>query len=70
MSSNVVGNKLVVQFENGISNSWGLPDRSDASKIRQVRDSAVNFAIQNKASFGQQNAVKKALTDAGYYVSR
>jgi hypothetical protein len=28
------------------------------------------FARQSGASFGQMNAVKKALTDAGYYVAK
>lgn len=70
MSSKVVGNRLVVQFENGQSNTWDLPDRKDNAGIRAVRDSAVSFAITNEASLGQQNAIKKTLTDAGYYVSR
>jgi negative regulator of replication initiation len=70
MSVKVVGNRLVIQFENGQSNMWDLPDSTDRAGIRAVRDSAVSFAIRNEASIGQQNAVKKALTDAGYYVSR
>ena len=70
MSATIVGNELVVQFANGISRSWNLPDRQDKAGIRLIRDSAVSFATIGGATFGQQNAVKKTLTDAGYYVSR
>jgi hypothetical protein len=45
-----------------------LPDVTDKKGIRTVRDLAVEFARQNGASIGQENAVKKALTDAGYWL--
>ena len=72
MSARVKDSKLVVEFvEDGTAESWNLPDRSDRETIRRIRDEAVAFALENGASDpGQTNAVKKALTDAGYYVSR
>ena len=70
MSTFVKNGTLFVEFENGKKNQWGLPAKGDRERIRKVRDIAVEFAQQNSASFGQVNAVKKALTDAGYYVSR
>jgi hypothetical protein len=70
MSAFVRNKTLFVEFENGRKNQWGLPDQRDKDGIRKVRDIAVDFARQNSASFGQMMAVKKALTDAEYYVSR
>jgi len=70
MSTFVRSGTLFVEFENGRKNQWALPDQQDKDGIRKVRDAAVDFAQQNSASLGQMNAVKKALTDAGYYVSR
>ncbi|MBW6486678.1 MAG: hypothetical protein K0B01_11080 [Syntrophobacterales bacterium] len=70
MSTFVRSGTLFVEFENGRKNQWALPDQRDKDGIRKVRDAAVDFAQQNSASRGQMNAVKKVLTDAGYYVSR
>jgi len=68
MSAYVQGKILYVKFEHGPEDRWRLPDVSDKNGIRAVRDQAVAFARQNGASLGQENAVKKALTDAGYWL--
>jgi hypothetical protein len=70
MSTEVRGKKLFVSFANGASDSWLLPDTSDKNAIRTVRDNAVEFAKLNGASYGQEQAVKKALTDAGYWLNK
>jgi hypothetical protein len=70
MSSYVRENKLYVQFHDGPSNSWQLPARENKTEIRKIRDEAVAFARQNGAAFGQEQAVKKALTDAGYWLTK
>jgi hypothetical protein len=70
MSSRLDGGYLVVRFEGGSSQRWPLPSKSDPDSIRRTRDAAVQFARQNGATSGQVDAVKKALTDGGYYVSR
>lgn len=70
MSADVRGKKLFVSFANGASNSWTLPETSDKNAIRSIRDKAVDFAKQNGASYGQEQAVKKALTDAGYWLNK
>ena len=62
---------LLVDFKNGEARQWDLPDEPDEAEIRNVRDSAVRFALDNGATDpGQTNAVKKALTDAGYYLAK
>lgn len=70
MSSYIQSNNLHVSFQDGSSDSWTLPNRSDKNGIRTVRDKAVAFAKENKATIGQINAVKKALTDAGYHLTK
>jgi len=50
---------------------WVLPEKSDKAGIRRVRDEAVRFALDNGASQpGQTNAVIKALTDAGFHLTK
>ena len=68
LSSNIIDNKLQLIFQGGNSNAWDLPDKSDKMAIRDVREEAVLFATDNGATSGQVNAVKKTLTEAGYYI--
>ncbi len=70
MSSYIKNNLLYISFAGGASNSWSLPEKTDKSAIRTIRDKAVTFAKDNGATIGQQNAVKKALTDNGYHLSK
>jgi uncharacterized protein (TIGR02391 family) len=69
MSVRIRDNSIVVAFADSAS-EWLLPPREDKEGIRRVRDAAVGFATACGATLGQRNAVKKALTDTGYYVSR
>ena len=69
MSTRVLDSQLSVKFADNEIGRWALPDRSDKAEIRRVRDAAVAFALEHGASDpGQTNAVRKALTDAGYYL--
>jgi hypothetical protein len=68
MTSYVRDQTLVVEFRGGARRSFSLADRSDKSALRRVRESAVRFARENGASFGQEMAVKKALTEAGFHL--
>jgi negative regulator of replication initiation len=71
MSNPVSDGQLIVEFEDGARQQWSLPDKDDKEGIRRVRDTAVRWALEQGASDpGQKNAVRKALTNAGYYVSR
>ena len=70
MSTRVEHGYLVVGFADGQLKRWKLPDCSDKESIRRVRNAAVAFAQRNQATVGQINAVKKALTEAGYYVTQ
>lgn len=70
MSTRVENDRLFVQLPDD-EKSWSLPDPADRAAIRRIRDEAVEFALAHGATNpGQTNAVKKALTDAGYYLTR
>lgn len=70
MSSNISNNQLHITLQDGTSRSWPLPNRSDKSGIKAVRDKAVSFVKENGATIGQINAVKKTLTDNGYHLTK
>lgn len=70
MSAYVGGNQLYISFQDGPACSWALPSPNDKAAIREVRDKAVAFALENGASYGQKLAVMKALTAEGFYVSK
>lgn len=71
MSAGVSDKQFIVEFEDGARQQWSLPEKEDKEGIRRVRDMAVQWALEQGASDpGQTNAVRKALTDAEYYVSR
>ena len=70
MSASVERGHLQIRFADGLMERWELPNRSDKGAIRRVRDMAVAFARENQATLGQINAVKKALTEAGYYLTK
>ena len=70
MSSFVQNQNLVIEFHGGPRKSFLLSAPSDKQALRAVRDQAVGFARENGASYGQEMAVKKALTEAGYHLMR
>jgi len=70
MSVWVENEQLQVTFQSGNSESWDLPPKYDKDGIRGVRDQAVAFAEMYNATEGQVNAVKKALTDNGYWLTK
>jgi hypothetical protein len=70
MSSGMDGSQLYVAFRGGPSENWTLSPPTDKTALRNVREKAVAFARENGATLGQINAVKKALTDNGYHLTK
>lgn len=70
MSSYLSANQLHVSFVSGPSSSWTLPSRTDKASLRTVREKAIAFAKKHGATLGQENAVKKTLTDAGFHLTK
>ena len=70
LTTKVEGGKLLVSFADGTARTWGLPAREDKAAIRSIRDDAIRFAHDHRATPGQENAIRKALTSAGYHLTR
>ena len=71
MSARIEDSQLLVEFEGGAVNRWELPHRSEKEHIKRLREEAVAFALEHGATDpGQTNAVRKALTDAGFHISK
>lgn len=62
--------QLVVEFEDGPSKTWDLPEQSDKEALQRLREAVKAFGDENEATDGQINAISKALNSAGYYVNR
>jgi hypothetical protein len=62
---------IVIEYENGMSNRWELPvDAKDKVETRTVLRDAFRFAEANNATQGQLNAIRKAISGAGYYLTK
>jgi hypothetical protein len=70
MTSFINRNQVYIEFQDGASSSWILPDRSDKSGIRALLDKVIEFAKKNGASIGQINAARKTLTSEGYHLTK
>jgi hypothetical protein len=68
MTSRVEKGRLFVGFHGGPSKEWRLPPPSDKPRLRQIRAQALEFVKKHRATVGQENAVKKALTESGYHL--
>lgn len=63
-------NQFHIEFQDGGSRSWTLPDPKDKVGIREILYKAIAFAKEHRASRGQINAVRKKLTDEGYHLTK
>jgi len=70
LSAKVEEGKLRVRFDGGPNREWTLPSKSDKSALRKTTYDAMEFAGHNGATDGQILAVRKALTDAGYHLTK
>ena len=70
MTPKLFDGKYHLSFIGGKSSSWPLPDRSDKAGIRKLIDDAVEFAKEEGATIGQIHAVRKALTEEGYHLTK
>lgn len=70
MTAKVEDGQLSVAFANGPAKKWQLPLTDSKRDLRTVRDTAVAFAEQQGATEGQLKAVIKAMTSAGYHLTK
>ena len=69
-TARIEGDHLFVSYQSGESQRFPLPNRNDREGIRLLTNNALLFARDMNATIGQQNAVRKALTDAGYHINK
>jgi len=70
LSAAVKDARLSVRFDRGPEHEWKLPPRTDKQSIRRITYEAMEFAKKNGATEGQILAVRKALTNAGYHLTK
>jgi len=70
MTSYIARNELHIEFQDGASSSWTLPNPKDKAGIRAVLDKSLSFAREHGASLGQINAARKTLTNEGYHLTK
>ena len=71
MFAGVKDGQLTVKFKGSNQlRSWVLPSKDDIAAIRDVRDKAIRFAKDNGCTEGQIGALRKALSDNGYYIRK
>jgi hypothetical protein len=70
MTSYIARNQLHIEFQDGASSSWTLPNPKDKAEIRAVLDKALGFAREHGATLGQSNAARKTLTNEGYHLTK
>jgi hypothetical protein len=70
MTSYIARNQLHIEFQDGASSSWALPNPTDKAGIRAILDKALEFARDHGASIGQINAARKTLTNEGIWLTK
>lgn len=70
MTSYIARDQLHIEFQDGASSHWSLPNKKDKVGIRAILDKALGFAREHEASLGQINAVRKTLTNEGYHLTK
>ncbi len=61
-------NHLILEFANGVSKSFPLPEKSNKDEINNVTYDVMQFVQENGGTPWQINAGRKALTDARYHI--
>ena len=64
------GKEVTFGFGDGPRKTWKLPpNKADKHQVRRIREEALEFGKANGATPGQLNAIAKAFSDAGYYLT-
>jgi hypothetical protein len=70
LNRNTDGRNFSFSFGDAPRRTFRMPeDKGDKKEIRKVRDAAMAFGQENRATPGQMNAIAKAFSDAGYYLT-
>lgn len=70
MTAKVEEGKLTIGFEGQKIRKFKMPSAADKPKLKLLLTKALEFAVEQGATIGQQKAVRKAFTSAGYYMTK
>jgi hypothetical protein len=70
MSAYIENGSLHIEFARGVEQTFELPETWDKAAISDVTANVMTFVKENDGSIGQINAARKALTDAGYHITK
>lgn len=66
----IADGRITFAFDDGPSSEWALPAKADKDGIGKVRSEAIAWGKKVGATDGQVDAIKKALTSAGYHLRK
>jgi len=69
LSAEVRDGFLWVSMAGGGEQRWSLPALREGAGVRSLSERAQEWARSQGATYGQEKAVHKALTSAGYYIT-
>lgn len=69
LSARIDGDQLWVVIEGGGEERWPLPDEADSDAIRRLSTEARQWAADRHATYGQEKAIHKCLTDHGFFLT-
>ena len=70
-SAYLANGHLQIEYKSGPRKQFVLPaSKNEKMAIREILDSALAFGKMTGATIGQLNAIRKALTDAGYHLTK
>ena len=70
LTTRIEGDCLLASFASGASMSFQLPDQLDREAISDLTSDVMQFVKDRGGTLGQINAARKALTDAGYHITK
>lgn len=70
VSPEIVGGYLNVRIEDAGERRWQLPSADDTVALRRVTHEALDWASSEGATEGQLKAIRKAMSEAGYFIGR
>ena len=66
MKPKIQDGRLIIEFKDGETKEWKLPEKHDKQEIRRIRDESLQWARGQGATQGQEHYIMKALNGAGY----
>ena len=70
LTARIEGDELLVRFASGVSRTFSLTEKTDRIQIAELTSNVMDFVKMHGGTIGQINAARKALTDAGFHITK